>query len=121
VRRQLYSDADLIVYSFRRAVIVTSIDLGAAKGDFGDRLLPINLDPISETQRLTDRARRCPTYSTTTATWTRPKSPTQSRPYSPTAPAGAGSHTPTSTAAYEPPHPPDQPGTTHYGHDRARG
>ena len=56
VRRQLYSDADLVVYSFRRAVIVTSIDLGAAKGDFGDRLLPINLDPISETQRLTDRA-----------------------------------------------------------------
>lgn len=56
VRRQLYTDGDLIVYSFRRAVIVTSIDIGAAKGDFGDRLLPINLDPISETQRLTDRS-----------------------------------------------------------------
>ena len=54
VRRQLYTDGDLVVFAFRRAVIVTSIDIGSANGDFVDRLLPINLDPISDTQRVTD-------------------------------------------------------------------
>jgi len=54
VRRQLYTDGDLVVFAFRRAVIVTSIDIGSANGDFVDRLLAINLDPISDTQRVTD-------------------------------------------------------------------
>jgi DNA polymerase I-like protein with 3'-5' exonuclease and polymerase domains len=51
VRRKLYSDADLVVFSFLRCVIVTGVDLGAVNGDFADRLLPFDLDPIPEESR----------------------------------------------------------------------
>ncbi|MBT9156984.1 MAG: hypothetical protein DDT37_01989 [Firmicutes bacterium] len=51
VRRALFTDSDLAVLSFRRAVILTSIDLGMLRGDLGDRLVLADLEPISDTHR----------------------------------------------------------------------
>ena len=42
-KRQLYTDEDLIVQSYRRALLLTSIDPGALKGDLGERLMPVEL------------------------------------------------------------------------------
>lgn len=52
VRRKLYTDGDMAVFSFRRCVILNGIDLGATRGDLTERLLPIALDVIAENQRL---------------------------------------------------------------------
>jgi hypothetical protein len=52
MRRKVYTDCDLAVFAFRRCVILSSIDLGALRGDLASRLLVIDLDRIS------DRARR---------------------------------------------------------------
>ena len=46
-RRRLYSDGDLYVLSYRRVLILTSIDTGAIRGDLADRLLSVELEPIS--------------------------------------------------------------------------
>jgi hypothetical protein len=54
VRRQLYTDAGLAVFAFRRCIILTGIDLGAVRGDLADRLLVIDLDVISEWDRMLD-------------------------------------------------------------------
>ncbi|MBX3099005.1 MAG: hypothetical protein KF761_05440 [Salinibacterium sp.] len=54
VRRQLYSDHDVIALAFRRVIILTSIDPGSLQGDVADRLLTINLDPIAPTDRRTE-------------------------------------------------------------------
>lgn len=51
VRRQLYTDGQLVVFAFRRAVIITGIDVGAVRGDLADRLLPLDLHLISEADR----------------------------------------------------------------------
>jgi hypothetical protein len=51
VRRKLYSDSDLSVLSFRRVMLLTSIDAGALRGDLGDRLLLVDLDRIEEGAR----------------------------------------------------------------------
>ncbi len=56
VRRALYTDNNLSVVSFRRAVIVTSIDPGALRGDLADRLLAVQLDEIPEERRRLDGA-----------------------------------------------------------------
>ncbi len=42
-KRQLYTDEDLIVQSYRRALLLTSIDPGALKGDLAERLMPVEL------------------------------------------------------------------------------
>jgi len=52
VRRRLYSDADLVVFSFRRVLLLNSIDLGEVRDDLMDRLLTI------EVQRVGARGRR---------------------------------------------------------------
>lgn len=52
VRRRLYTDADMAVFSFRRCLILNGIDLGAVRGDLADRLLPIQLATIPDGQRL---------------------------------------------------------------------
>ena len=52
VRRRLYTDGDLAVIAFRRCIILTGIDYGAVAGDLADRLLPVQLDPIPEGDRL---------------------------------------------------------------------
>lgn len=51
IKRQLYTDMSLAVIKFRRVVIVTGIDLGGLNGDFVDRLLPVDLKRISESER----------------------------------------------------------------------
>ena len=51
VDRVLYSDDDVTVLAFRRAVILTSIDPGALAGDLAERLLIVELQPILDTKR----------------------------------------------------------------------
>ena len=51
VDRVLYSDDDVTVLAFRRAVILTSIDPGALAGDLAERLLIAELQPILDTKR----------------------------------------------------------------------
>lgn len=52
VRRALYTDNDVSVLSFRRAVIFNGVDLQVTQGDLADRLLRIDLQRIEH--RLTD-------------------------------------------------------------------
>lgn len=52
VRRRLYSDSDLHVFSFRRVIVFNGIDVGSLNGDLADRMLPINLERIPDTNRL---------------------------------------------------------------------
>lgn len=54
VKRRLYSDAGLVVLAIRRVVILTSIDAGALRGDLADRLLPIDLERMSDGDRRLD-------------------------------------------------------------------
>lgn len=51
VRRALYTDGDISVVSFRRALILNGIDLGTLRGDLADRLLPISLERIDPAAR----------------------------------------------------------------------
>ena len=43
VRRQLYTDSDVSVVAFRRAVIINGIDIAVTQGDLADRLLRVSL------------------------------------------------------------------------------
>jgi hypothetical protein len=52
VRRRLYTDSDLAVFSFRRCIIFNGIDLGGLRGDLADRLVPIQLRRIADSERL---------------------------------------------------------------------
>ncbi|WP_025273424.1 hypothetical protein [Haloglycomyces albus] len=52
VRRRLYTDGEHSVFAFRRAVVLNGIDLGAVAGDLADRMIPVELEPIAEDQRL---------------------------------------------------------------------
>lgn len=54
VRRKLYSDNDLSVLTFKRCVIITSIDAGSLRGDLGDRLMLIDLERITDSERRTE-------------------------------------------------------------------
>lgn len=54
VRRQLYTDGDLSVLCFRRAVILTAIDAGSLRGDLADRLVTLELERIDPSCRRTD-------------------------------------------------------------------
>ena len=54
VKRALYTDDGLSVLTFRRAVILTSIDAGAMRGDLGERLVPVELERITSARRRTD-------------------------------------------------------------------
>ena len=54
LRRKLYTDGDLAVLSFRRVILLTSIDAGALRGDLGDRVLLVDLEPIRDTTRRTE-------------------------------------------------------------------
>ena len=55
VRRRLYTDTALSVVTFRRVVLITSIDVGALRGDLGDRLVLFDLEPIQAQHRREDR------------------------------------------------------------------
>jgi hypothetical protein len=54
VRRKLYTDGELAVQSFRRAVILTSIDAGSLRDDLGERLLFVDMERIPDDQRRTE-------------------------------------------------------------------
>lgn len=51
VRRKLYTDGDLAVFAFKRAIVVNGIDLGALRGDLADRMLPVELSRIEDDAR----------------------------------------------------------------------
>jgi hypothetical protein len=55
VKRRLYADDSLVVLSFRRVVMLTSIDPGALRGDLADRLVVFDLQRIGRWHRRTDR------------------------------------------------------------------
>jgi hypothetical protein len=55
VRRTLYTNGAISVLSFRRVVALTSIDAGALRGDLGERLVLVDLEPIVPTRRRTER------------------------------------------------------------------
>ncbi len=55
VRRQLYTDSGLAVFSFRRVLLLNGIDLGGLRGDLAERLLAIRLEPIPDDRRRTER------------------------------------------------------------------
>ena len=52
VRRALYSDSDVSVISFRRAVLINGITLGGLRGDLADRLVRVRLEQLADTDRL---------------------------------------------------------------------
>lgn len=54
VRRKLYTDSEVVLYSFRRVVILTGIDIGAQAGDLADRMLTITLKRIPDSKRMED-------------------------------------------------------------------
>lgn len=56
LRRQLYTDSDVSVLSFRRVISMTSVDPGRLHGDLADRLVVIELDRIPEESRAADLA-----------------------------------------------------------------
>jgi hypothetical protein len=51
VRRKLYTDGELAVFSYRRCVILNGIDTGVMAPDLADRLLPVDLAVITEEHR----------------------------------------------------------------------
>ncbi len=54
VRRKLYTDGEHAVFAFRRCVCINGIDLGSLRGDLAERLLPIQMEVIPESKRLTE-------------------------------------------------------------------
>ena len=55
IKRALYTNNDLSVLSFLRVIMLTSIDAGALRGDLGERLVLVDLEPIHETNRKTEK------------------------------------------------------------------
>jgi hypothetical protein len=54
-KRRLYSDDEDVIYTFRRAIILTGIGLAVTKPDLLDRSLIIETERLSDTRRLEDR------------------------------------------------------------------
>jgi hypothetical protein len=54
VRRKLFTDGELAVQSFRRAVILTSIDAGSLRDDLGERMLFVDMEGIADRNRRTE-------------------------------------------------------------------
>ncbi len=55
IERTLYSDNTPSVYSFKRALVLTSIHLASLRGDFTERLLPVTLQRIPDDERRPER------------------------------------------------------------------
>ena len=55
IDRTLYTNSDVTVLSFRRVILLTSIDAGALRGNLGDRALLVDLEPIEDVDRLTEQ------------------------------------------------------------------
>ncbi len=54
-KRTLYSDDGVTALNSMNAVILTAIEVGAIRGDLGDRLLPVDLQPIPDARRKLDK------------------------------------------------------------------
>ncbi len=54
VRRALYTDGGLTVFTFRRVVLLNGIDVGSLRGDLAERTMAISLDRITEQGRRTE-------------------------------------------------------------------
>ncbi len=54
VDRALFTDDDVTVLAFRRALVMTSIDAGALAGDLAERLVCVELQRIDPARRLPD-------------------------------------------------------------------
>jgi hypothetical protein len=52
VRRALYTDSDVSVIAFRRAVLINGISLTGLRGDLADRLIRVELEQLPDTERL---------------------------------------------------------------------
>lgn len=55
LRRALFTDGDLVVFSFRRALIVNGIDIGSMRPDYAERSLIANLRRITGKKRRGER------------------------------------------------------------------
>ncbi len=55
IRRTLHTDGAVSVLSFRRVIALTSIDAGALRGDLGERLVLVDLEPIAPESRRAER------------------------------------------------------------------
>lgn len=51
VRRALYTDSDLSVVSFRRAIILTGIEIGCLRGDLADRMVFFSMEALGSSRR----------------------------------------------------------------------
>ncbi|QXE35887.1 ATP-binding protein [Streptomyces sp. GMY02] len=51
VDRALYSDDDVVVLTFRRVLAMTTIDAGALAGDLAERMMLLDLQPITTSAR----------------------------------------------------------------------
>ncbi|GHC37895.1 hypothetical protein [Streptomyces cinnamoneus] len=54
VSRALYSDNDVSVLAFERPILLTGIDVGALKSDLSERMMPLELRPITKRRTITD-------------------------------------------------------------------
>ena len=54
MRRTLYTNNDVSVLSFKRVIVLTSIDAGALRGDLGERIVLVDLEPIPQEIRKTE-------------------------------------------------------------------
>ena len=52
VRRRLYSDSEVAVLAFQRAIVLTGIEFDALRPDLADRTIPVTLKVIPEGDRL---------------------------------------------------------------------
>lgn len=55
-KRELFSDDDVALITYMRPTILTGIDVGALRGDLAERMLRVELEPISASARRTERA-----------------------------------------------------------------
>jgi hypothetical protein len=54
-KRQLYTDSDEKLYTFRRPIILTAINLGTASPDLTERMVRVQLSRITASQRFTEQ------------------------------------------------------------------
>ncbi len=55
-KRRLYTDEEDVVFEFRRAIMLNAINMPADRPDFADRLLPVELERISDAHRQEEAA-----------------------------------------------------------------
>lgn len=55
VKRKLYTNGELSIASYRRVVVITTIDAGALRGDLADRLVLVELERIAKSTRRSER------------------------------------------------------------------